>query len=90
MTHRFRIQSTVNTFFRGQHVHLAPQLFSTEDADLARFLRRYPNVTYLGSETSQPAPIQTGQYSPCPEPTQVVNGGLSAGRTAGVTKIKRQ
>jgi hypothetical protein len=88
-THRFRIETTVNAFHAGQHVHLAPQIFATEDVSLAKFLRRYPGVTYLGSELTEPAPIQAGQFPPCPESPTVINGGFSGGGVQAA-KIKKQ
>ena len=89
ISHRFKITATINTFHNGSHIHLVAQNYATTDPNLATFLRRYPNVSYLGSETSKPAPIQPGQYPPCPEPQPVINGGLTAGGTAGINKIKR-
>jgi len=89
-THRFKIERTINAFHGTMHVHIAPQLFSTEDDALAKFLRRYPGAVYLGSEDVRPAPPQPGQFPLCPQSPAVLKGGISvAGAAEGPIKPRR-
>jgi hypothetical protein len=88
MRHDFRIESTINAMCNGTHVHLAAGTnYSTDDKGLAKFLRNYPGVRYLGSG---PIPVerpQSGQFSPCPEPVKTGHHGATI---AAADKVRRQ
>ena len=92
MTTTVFCERPIDAFYFGgtKHACIARGIFTTNDENLAAFLKTYPGVSVL-SETPDKAsaPINAAQYGPAPESSPTLHGGLTAGGMSGV-RIKRQ